>query len=133
MARCSTRPGASAKLDVVINDGRIHALTEPSESDSCPEIDATGNFKAFKRFIVDPSPVRILAFLNISCAGIFGCMNLEGGDFETGWVGDLCDLRLANVAEAVSMSATYPETIHLIFGGRALCCSGDGATATPER
>jgi len=70
-----------------------------------------GNFKAFKQYIIEPSPVRILAFLNISFAGIFGCMNLESGDFESGWVGELCDLRLANVSEAVNMSEAYPETI----------------------
>jgi dihydroorotase len=146
-----------AQRDVVVEDGRIHALVEPAEEYTCPEIDASGklvvpglvdlhthvywggssisirledhlirsgattwvdagsagagNFKAFKQYIVDSSPVRIMAFLNISFAGIFGCMNLESGDFESGWVGELCDLRLANISEAVSMHETYPETI----------------------
>jgi len=149
--------GIDAKLDVVIKDGHIQALVEPSEEYACPEIDASGklvvpglidlhthvywggssisirledhlirsgvttwvdagsagagNFKAFKQYIIDPSPVRIMAFLNISFAGIFGCMNLESGDFESGWVGDLCDLRLANISEAVSMGEAYPQTI----------------------
>ena len=52
-----------------------------------------GNFQGFKQYVADPSQVRILSFLNISYAGIFGCMNLSSGEFESGWVGDLCELH----------------------------------------
>jgi dihydroorotase len=70
-----------------------------------------GNFTGFKRHVIDTAQVRILAFLNIAFAGIFGYMETEGDDIDAGWVGDLCDIRLANVDAAVGIAAKFPETI----------------------
>src|SRR4030088_164559 len=43
-----------------------------------------GNFSGFRAHVIEPSPVRIIAFLNISFAGIYGfskrVMVGEGGD-----------------------------------------------------
>lgn len=53
-----------------------------------------GNFAGFRRFIVDSTNLRILAFLNVSYAGIFGFgPNL--------WVGECWDLRLLDDHECV--------------------------------
>lgn len=53
-----------------------------------------GNFPGFRRFIAEPSRVNVLAFLNISYAGIFGFgCNL--------WVGECQDLRLLDRDECL--------------------------------
>jgi dihydroorotase len=51
-----------------------------------------GNFAGFRRFVAEPTRLKILAFLNVSYAGIFG--------FGPGlWVGENWDLRLVDRAE----------------------------------
>lgn len=64
----------------------------------------TGNFAGFKEHVIDRSKVRILAFLNISYPGIFGL----GEEFR---FGELSDIRLANVKEAVQTGRDYPDLI----------------------
>jgi dihydroorotase len=54
-----------------------------------------GNFAGLKEFMIEPAAVRILAYLNISFAGIFGS---KQGDL----VGECADLRLLDVAECVA-------------------------------
>lgn len=54
-----------------------------------------GNFPGFRRFIAEPSRVNVLAFLNVSYAGIFGFgCNL--------WVGECQDLRLLDRDECLN-------------------------------
>ena len=68
-----------------------------------------GNFKGFKAHIIDASQARILAFLNIGFAGMFGFLG-PGGE-KAFSVGNLCDIRLANIPRAVQMGAKHPDLI----------------------
>ena len=63
-----------------------------------------GNFSGFLEHVIKPSSVQILAFLNISYPGIF-CFgqNLK--------FGELINLELANVEEAVKTGQAYPQSI----------------------
>ncbi len=65
-----------------------------------------GNFPGFRRHLIERSQVRILAFLNISFAGIFAFSRQV-------MVGESVDLRLLNVAEAVRVAR---ENVDLILG-----------------
>jgi dihydroorotase len=53
-----------------------------------------GNFPGFRRHVIEPSPVRILAYLNISFPGIFAFS-------KTVMVGECSDIRLLDPAECV--------------------------------
>jgi len=53
-----------------------------------------GNFPGFRRHVIEPSPVRILAYLNISFPGIFAFS-------KSVMVGECSDLRLLDPAECV--------------------------------
>jgi dihydroorotase len=55
--------------------------------------------------------VRILPFLNIGFAGIFGYMREGLEDTPPTWVGELCDVRLANLSEAVVMTGKFTDLI----------------------
>lgn len=63
-----------------------------------------GNFEGFKAHVVDHSETRILTFLHISFAGIYGFS-------ETVMVGESQDMRLMAAREAVAMAARYPDDI----------------------
>ncbi len=63
-----------------------------------------GNFEGFKAHVVDRSETRILTFLHISFAGIYGFSN-------TVMVGESQDMRLMAAREAVAMAARYPDDI----------------------
>jgi dihydroorotase len=63
-----------------------------------------GNFPGFHRHLIERARVRILAFLNISFAGIFAFSRHV-------MVGESVDLRLLNVAEAVRVAREYPDRI----------------------
>jgi dihydroorotase len=53
-----------------------------------------GNFHGFRRHVIEPSPLRIIPFLNISFPGIFA--------FSAGvMVGECADLRLLDLRECV--------------------------------
>ena len=53
-----------------------------------------GNFHGFRRHVIEPSPLRIIPFLNISFPGIFA--------FSSGvMVGECADLRLLDLRECV--------------------------------
>lgn len=68
-----------------------------------------GNFQGLKAHIIDAAPARILAFLNIGFAGMFGF--LGPGRDKAFSVGNLCDIRLANIRLAVQAGRTHPELI----------------------
>ena len=63
-----------------------------------------GNYAGFLRHVIEPSAPRILAFLNISFAGIFGFS-------RSVMVGECADIRLLDVGEAVRVARENPATI----------------------
>ena len=75
---------------------------------TCTFVDAgsagPGNFAGMKRFIIDESRARVLAFLNISYAGIFG---VGPGML----IGENQDLRMLNAGAAVAVAEQYPDDI----------------------
>lgn len=62
------------------------------------------NFPGFRRHVIEPSPVRILAFLNVSFAGIFAFS-------RTVMVGEASDLRLLDLGECVRIARENPDLI----------------------
>ena len=64
------------------------------------------NFPGFRRHVIEPSPVRILAYLNVSFAGIFAFS-------RTVMVGEASDLRLLDLDECVRVAR---ENLDLIVG-----------------
>lgn len=63
-----------------------------------------GNFLGFRRHVMERSKARILAYLNISFAGIFGfSANVS--------VGECCDLRLCDAGEAVACGREHADVI----------------------
>src|SRR6516164_85241 len=63
-----------------------------------------GNYAGFLRHVIERSKPRILAFLNISFAGIFGFS-------RSVMVGECADLRLLDGAEAVRVASEHSATI----------------------
>lgn len=63
-----------------------------------------GNFDGFKHHIIDRSAVRILAFLNISFAGIYGLGRAMN-------VGECEDLRLLDANECVASAEAHSDDI----------------------
>jgi dihydroorotase len=63
-----------------------------------------GNYAGFLRHVIEASTPRILAFLNISFAGIFGFS-------RSVMVGECADIRLLDVGEAVRVAKENPATI----------------------
>lgn len=63
-----------------------------------------GTFHGFRKLIIDPSPLRIVAYLNISHAGIYG----YGPGFM---VGESADLRLLNAGACVKVAREHEDII----------------------
>ncbi len=63
-----------------------------------------GNFPGFKAHVIDPCPLRILAFVNISFAGIFAFS-------RNVMVGECRDMDLLHPGEVVDIAREYPELI----------------------
>lgn len=63
-----------------------------------------GNFHGFRRHVIEPSPVRILPYLNVSFAGIFGFA-------RTVMVGENVDMRLIDPREAVRVAREHKDLI----------------------
>lgn len=63
-----------------------------------------GNFHGFRRHVIAPSPVRILPYLNVSFAGIFGFA-------RTVMVGENVDMRLIDPREAVRVAREHKDLI----------------------
>jgi dihydroorotase len=63
-----------------------------------------GNFAGFRKHVIEPSQVRILAYLHVSHAGIFGFSNRV-------MVGESADLRLMNPIDAVEVANANRDVI----------------------
>lgn len=63
-----------------------------------------GNFLGFRKHIIEPSPVRILAYLNISFPGIFAFS-------KPVMVGESTDLRYIEPNECVRVAREHPDLI----------------------
>jgi dihydroorotase len=63
-----------------------------------------GNFPGFRRHVIEPSPVRILAYLNISFPGIFAFSKAV-------MVGECTDLRLLDPSECVRVINEHRDLI----------------------
>ena len=63
-----------------------------------------GNFAGFRKHVIEPSQVRILAYLHVSHAGIFGFSDRV-------MVGESCDLRLMNPIDAVAVAEANRDVI----------------------
>ena len=78
-----------------------------------------GNCAGFRRHVIEPSPVRILAFLNVSFAGIFAFS-------RTVMVGEASDLRLLDLHECVRVAR---ENQDLIVGIKVRVGRGAGGSS----
>lgn len=63
-----------------------------------------GNFAGFRAHVIEPCPVRILAYLHVSHAGIFGFSNRV-------MVGESEDVRLMNPVEAARVADANRDTV----------------------
>ena len=63
-----------------------------------------GTFHGFRRHVIEPSPLRIIAFLNISHAGIYG----YGPGFM---VGESADLRLLHSSACIDVARQHSDLI----------------------
>ncbi|MBM6583185.1 amidohydrolase/deacetylase family metallohydrolase [Microvirga sp. BT689] len=63
-----------------------------------------GNYQGFLEHVIHPSPVRILAYLNVSFAGIYGFSKRI-------MVGESGDLRLMAPLDAVEVALAHQKTI----------------------
>lgn len=82
-----------------------------------------GNLAGLRAFIAEPSPLRVLAFLNISFAGIFGFSKAV-------MVGECADLRLLDSRECLRVAG---ENADLVVGVKARVGrnAGDGSGIVP--
>jgi dihydroorotase len=63
-----------------------------------------GNFHGFRRHVIEPSPVRILPFLNVAFPGIFAFSKAV-------MVGESADMRLLDPREAVRVAREHKDLI----------------------
>ncbi|MBI3711083.1 MAG: amidohydrolase/deacetylase family metallohydrolase [Proteobacteria bacterium] len=63
-----------------------------------------GNFHGFRRHVIEPSPVRVLAYLNISFPGIYAFS-------RTVMVGESGDLRLLDANECVRVAREHKDIV----------------------
>lgn len=63
-----------------------------------------GNFPGFRKHVIEPSPVRILPFLNVSFAGIFAFS-------KTVMVGESADMRLLDAREAARVAREHKDLV----------------------
>src|SRR5919106_1187341 len=63
-----------------------------------------GNFHGFREFVIEPSPVRILPYLNISFAGIFAFSNYV-------MVGECSDVRLLDTRACLEVAERHRDLI----------------------
>ena len=91
--------GSSISIDAVDFCRRSAVTTAIDTGSSGP-----GNFAGFRQHVIDPSPVRILAYLHISHAGIFGFSNRI-------MVGESEELRLMDPLTAVEVAIANDDII----------------------
>ena len=70
-----------------------------------------GNFSGFYEFVIKNSQARIIPFLNIAFAGIFGFMPNRSQDTPVTVVGEICDIRLIHLEAAVDTALKYADII----------------------
>jgi dihydroorotase len=63
-----------------------------------------GNFRGFRKHIIEPSPVRVLPYINISFAGIFAFGKAV-------MVGENSDIRLVDPVECVRVAREHKDII----------------------
>jgi len=63
-----------------------------------------GNFHGFRKHVIEPSPVRILPYLNVSFPGIFAFS-------KTVMVGESADMRLLDPREAVRVAREHKDLV----------------------
>jgi dihydroorotase len=63
-----------------------------------------GNFHGFRRHVIEPSPIRILPYLNVAFPGIFAFS-------KTVMVGESADMRLIDPREAVRVAREHKDLI----------------------
>ena len=63
-----------------------------------------GNFHGFRKHVIEPSPVRILPYLNVSFPGIFAFS-------KTVMVGECSDMRLIDAREAVRVAVENKDLV----------------------
>ncbi|NQW52423.1 MAG: amidohydrolase/deacetylase family metallohydrolase [Rhodospirillales bacterium] len=63
-----------------------------------------GNFHGFRKHVIEPSPVRILPYLNVSYPGIFAFS-------KTVMVGESADMRLLDPREAVRVALEHKDLV----------------------
>ncbi|MDP3162736.1 MAG: amidohydrolase/deacetylase family metallohydrolase [Reyranella sp.] len=63
-----------------------------------------GNFHGFRKHVIEPSPVRILPYLNVSFPGIFAFS-------KTVMVGECADMRLIDPREAVRVAREHKDLV----------------------
>ncbi len=63
-----------------------------------------GNFHGFRKHVIEPSPVRILPYLNVSFPGIFAFS-------KTVMVGESADMRLLDPREAVRVALEHKDLV----------------------
>jgi len=80
--------------------GRQSAVTTCVDTGSA----GPGNYPGFLKHVIEPAQTRILAYLNVSFAGIYGFSNTVS-------VGEAQDMRLMAVREAAQVARDNPETV----------------------
>jgi len=80
--------------------GRQSAVTTCVDTGSA----GPGNFPGFKTHVIDKVQTRVLAYLNISFAGIYGFSRRVS-------VGEAQDMRLMAAHDAVEMALAHPDSI----------------------
>jgi dihydroorotase len=63
-----------------------------------------GNFHGFRKHVIEPSPVRILPYLNVAFPGIFAFS-------KTVMVGENADMRLIDAREAVRVAREHNDLV----------------------
>ncbi len=63
-----------------------------------------GNFHGFRRHVIEPSPIRVLPYINISYAGIFAFSRPV-------MVGECSDIRLLNPVECVRVAREHADLV----------------------
>ena len=85
-----------------------------------------GNFAGFRKHVIEPSQVRILAYLHVSYAGIFGFSNRV-------MVGESEELRLMDPISAAEVADANRDVIVGIKVRVGLHASGTGRRAARDR
>lgn len=63
-----------------------------------------GNFHGFRKHVIEPAPVRVLPYINISYAGIFAFSKVV-------MVGECSDIRLINANECVRVAREHKDIV----------------------